>query len=46
MDLTDFRNFFVPYVFEVNVSNSRSFPKIPVSDDLKNQGQLPVSGVL
>ena len=37
---------FVPYVFEVKVSISRSFPKLPVSGDLENQGQLPVSGVL
>ena len=34
------------YVFEVNVSISRSFPKLPVLGDLENQGQLPVSGVL
>ena len=45
-DLTDFRNFFVLYVFEVKVSISRSFPKLPVSGDLENQGQLPVLGVL
>ena len=40
----DFRNLFVPCVFEVKVSISRSFPKLPVSGDLENQGQLPVSG--
>jgi hypothetical protein len=41
-----FSQFFVPHVFEVNVSISRSFPKLPVLGDLENQGQLPVSGVL
>ena len=42
----DFRNFFISYVFKVNESISRSFTKLPESGDLKNPGQLPVSGVL
>ena len=42
----DFRNFFIPYVFEVKESTSRSFTKLPCSGDLENLGQLPVSEVL
>ena len=34
------------YVFEVEESVSRSFTKLPCSDDLENPGQLPVSQVL
>ena len=46
LGLMDFRDFFISYVFKVNESISRSFTKLPESDDLKNPGQLPVSGVL
>ena len=42
----DFRDFFIPYVFEVNESIFRSFTKLPCSDNLENPGQLPVSRVL
>ena len=42
----DFRNFFIPYVFEVMDSISRSFTKLICSSDLENPGQLPVSEVL
>ena len=42
----DFRNFFIPCVFEVKESISRSFTKLPCLGDLKNLGQLPVSEVL
>ena len=46
MGLIDFRNYFIPYVFEVKESISRSFTKLPCSDDLENSGQLPVLQVL
>ena len=39
----DFRNFFIPYVFEVEESISPSFTKLQCSGDLENPGQLPVS---
>ena len=42
----DFRNFFIPYVFEVEESISRSFTKLPCLSDLENLGQLPVLQVL
>ena len=42
----DFRNFFIPYIFEVDESISRSFTKLLCSGDLENPGQLPVSHVL
>ena len=42
----DFRNFFIPYVFEVKEFISRSFTKLPCSSDLENLCQLPVSEVL
>ena len=41
----DFRNFFIPYIFEVKESISRSFTKLLCSSDLENLGQLPVSKV-
>ena len=46
MGLIDFRNYFIPYVFEVKESISRSFTKLPCLDDLENSGQLPVLQVL
>ena len=46
MGLIDFRNFFIPCVFEVKKSISRRITKLPSSDDLKNPGQFPVSEVL
>ena len=42
MSLINFRNFFIPYVFEVKKSISRGFTKLPCSGDLENLGQLPV----
>ena len=39
----DFRNFFIPYVFEVKESISRSFTKLECSGDLENPDKLPVS---
>ena len=45
MRLMDFRNFFIPYIFEVEESVSRSFTKLLCSGDLENLGQLPVSQV-
>ena len=42
----DFRNFFTPYVFEVEESISRSFTKLPCSRYLINLGQIPVLQVL
>ena len=42
----DFRNFFIPCVFEVKESISRSSTKLPCSGELENPGQLPVSEVL
>ena len=42
----DFRKFFIPYVFEVKESISRSFTKLPCAGDLINPAQLPVSEVL
>ena len=42
----DFRNFFIPYVFEVNESISCSFTKLICSSDLENPGKLPVLQVL
>ena len=38
----DFRNFFIPYIFEVKKSIFRSFTKLPCSGELENPGQLPV----
>ena len=38
----DFRNFFIPYIFDVKESIFRSLTKLPCSDDLENPGQLPV----
>ena len=46
MSLMDFRNFFIPYIFEVKESISRSFLKLLCSGDLENLGQLPVWQVL
>ena len=46
MSLMDFRYFFIPYIFEVKESISRSFTKLLCLSDLKNPGQLPVSQVL
>ena len=45
LGLIDFRNFFIPYVFEVKESISRSFTKLICLSDLENSGQLPVSQV-
>ena len=42
----DFRNFFIPYFFEVKKSISRSFTKLPFTSDLENPDQLPVLQVL
>ena len=42
----DFRNFFIPHVFQVKESIFRSFTKPPCSGDLENPGQLPVLQVL
>ena len=42
----DFRNFFIPYIFEVEKSISRSFTKLLCLGDLENPSQLPVSQVL
>ena len=42
----DFRNFFIPYIFGVKESVSRSFTKLPCLGDLENPGQLPVWQVL
>ena len=42
----DFRNFFIPNVFEVKESIFRSFTKLPCSGDLENPDQLPVLQVL
>ena len=42
----DFQKFFIPYVFDVKESISRSFSKLPCARDLKNICQLPVSEVL
>ena len=38
----EFRNFFIPHVFEVKESTSRGFTKLPCSGDIENPGQLPV----
>ena len=46
LGLMNFRNFFIPYVFEVMDSISCSFTKLICSSDLENPGQLPVSEVL
>ena len=46
LDLMDFRNFFISYVFEVKESIFCSFTKLPFSGDLENPGQLPVLQVL
>ena len=37
----DFGNLFIPYIFEVKESVSRSSSKIPCSGDFKNLYQLP-----
>ena len=42
----DFRNFSIPYVFEVKESISRSFPKLLCLSDLENPSQLPVLQIL
>ena len=42
----DFRNFFIPYIFEVREFISRSFTELPCSGDLEILSQLPVSEVL
>ena len=42
----DFRNFLNPYVFKVEESISRSFPKLLCLSDLENLSQLPVLQVL
>ena len=41
-----FHIFYIPYVFEVEESISRSFTELPYSGDLENPGQLPVLQVL
>ena len=41
-----FRNFFIPYTFEVEESISRSFTTLTCSSDLENLGQLPVLHIL
>ena len=46
MGLMDFRNFFIPYVFEVKESISRSFTKLLCLSDLENSSLLPVLQVL
>ena len=46
LGLMDFRNFFIPYVFEVKESIFRSFMKLAYSDNLENPGQLSVLQVL
>ena len=38
----DFRNFFIPYVFDVNESVFRCFTRLLCSGDLENPSQLPV----
>ena len=38
----DFRNFFIPYVFDVNKSVFRCFTRPLCSGDLENPSQLPV----
>ena len=42
----DFRNFFIPHVFEVKESIFHRFTELPCLGDLENPGQLPVSQVL
>ena len=42
LDLMDFRNFFIPNVFEVKKSIFRSFTKLPCSGVLESSSQLPV----
>ena len=42
----DFRDFFIPYVFEVKESMFRSFTKLLCSGNLENPDQLPVLQVL
>ena len=46
LSLMDFRNFFIPYIFEVEGSIYHSFTKLPCSDDHENPGQLSASQVL
>ena len=46
LSLVDFRIFFIPYIFEVGESISRSCTKLTYLGDLENPGQLPVSQVL
>ena len=46
LGLMDFRNFFIPYVFEVKESIFCSFTRLAYSGDLENPGQLPVLQVL
>ena len=46
MGLMEFRNFSIPYVFEIEESISRSFTKLPCLGNLENLGQLPVLQVL
>ena len=44
--LIDFRNFFTIYVFKVKRSIKDISTELPCTDDLENQGQLPVHEVL
>ena len=46
LGLMDFRNFFIPYVFEVKESIFGSFSKLPCPSHLEKPGQLPVLQVL
>ena len=41
-----FGKFFIPYIFEIEESISRSFTQLLCLGDLENPGQLPVSQVL
>ena len=42
MSLMNFRDFFIPHVFEVKESIFRSFAKLLYLGDLENPGQFPV----
>ena len=42
----DFRDFSIPYVFEVKESIFRSFTKLPCLENFEIQSQFPVSQVV
>ena len=46
LGLMGFRNFFIPYIFDVNESIISRFTKLPCSGDFENPRQLPVSHAL